>query len=179
MLKSDEEEKAVEDAIVTAIESTNRTYVDEMKAATEDGKLTEAEKKEAMAKSLSTASSVLSSKGLKIAGNVLNHRIEHKISEIKDHRLESNTRELLDAVKLAVSATHQTYVDAIKKARADGKLTRKEKEDPMQMAFKASGDMLRQKGIFVATNVLRSYIEAEIYQRKMSANTGFSRDVKK
>lgn len=79
------------------------------------------------------------------------------------------------AVSTAVTATHQTYVDAIKKAREDGKLTVSEQKHAMYltiekvkalMGFKGLKAMIAAYGVESIDDVLENLVEADIAEKK-------------
>lgn len=81
---------------------------------------------------------------------------------------------LNDAVGTAVASTAQVYVDEIKKARADGRLTDEEKKNARRAAIREAkrllGDRLcreLRKRTGSADVALETYVEAEVAERKV------------
>ena len=81
---------------------------------------------------------------------------------------------LNDAVGTAVASTAQVYVKAIKKARADGKLTEEEKKKARSAAIceakrllgaKLCKELGKRTG-YEATAALETYVEAEVAASK-------------
>lgn len=80
---------------------------------------------------------------------------------------------LNDAVGTAVASTAQVYVNELKKARADGKLTDEEKKNARRAAIreakrllgaKLCSELCRRTGS--ADTALETYVEAEVGERK-------------
>lgn len=68
--------------------------------------------------------------------------------------------EIIDAVVVSVSATAQCYVDAIKAAKADGKLTDEEKAEARAQAKARAVQILKEKGLSVGEALLDATVES-------------------
>lgn len=73
------------------------------------------------------------------------------------HRRRFN--EALQALEAGVELTYRTYVQAIKEARADGKLTEDEKRQARRLAREAAVEFGRSRGIDVLKELGEAYLE--------------------
>lgn len=80
--------------------------------------------------------------------------LDTKIDGEKHGYAEKVAIRATDAVYTAVSEVGQTYVDAIKAGKADGKLTDEEKSEAKKRAEKRARELIGPKGIKVLADVL-------------------------
>lgn len=81
---------------------------------------------------------------------------------------ENAKSEIVDAVVVSVQATTQCYVDAIKKARADGRLTDEEKREARAQAKARAIAILKEKGLSAGEALLDATVEAIVGSSKNS-----------
>jgi len=84
--KRAERQSRIEDACVTAVNSIAQGYVSPLKDAASDGKLTEAERKEAFAKAITAARKhllTLGIEGVDVSSEILEDYIEEAVGRLK------------------------------------------------------------------------------------------------
>lgn len=65
----------------------------------------------------------------------------------------------IEALEAGVELTYRTYVEAIKEARADGRLTEDEKRQARQLAREAAIEFGRGRGVDVLNEVGEDYVD--------------------
>jgi hypothetical protein len=85
-------------------------------------------------------------------------------------RKEALKNKIVDTVTLVARATMQTYVDEVKAAKADGKLTKEEAAEAFRRTLDQSLELLRREGIEVGRDVLGVIVEAVVGKLKTEKN---------
>ena len=85
---------------------------------------------------------------------------------------EAVKKRLAEAAELATMSTMQTYVDELKKGRADGKLTKEEAREALRRARETATGILKSEGIEVARELLYANLEAAVGRLKLGVGRG-------
>ena len=94
--------------------------------------------------------------------NYLDKKTKILDAESEVQKKESLKNKIVDVATLAVRSTLQTYVDEIKAKKADGKLTREEKNEALRQTLDKTVSLLKQEGIEVGREMLEVVIEAVV-----------------
>ena len=84
--KAESIRKRVEKAVTAAVRATQQTFVDGLKARTEDGKLTGEEAGEAFRRAREAAVSVLKEEGISLGREVLDLLVEAAVHKLKENK---------------------------------------------------------------------------------------------
>lgn len=108
-----------------------------------------------------TLSSMLGSEtGLTLVTSVLGGLwATFKASDWRRQAQGSRYEKALQALEAGVEVTYRTYVQAIKEAREDGRLTEEEARQARQRARNAAIDYGRRQGVDVVSEVGAEYID--------------------
>ena len=93
-------------------------------------------------------------------------------------RKETLKQRIVDAVTLTARATMQTYVDEIKKKRADGKLTKEESTEAFRRTADQALGLLKQEGVEIGREALGVVVEAVVGKLKVEQKNGLRGEVK-
>ena len=123
---------------------------------------------------MSLANLLVSDSGLTLVSAVLGgvwtvFRSSEWFSRIQNQRYGK----ALQALEAGVEITYRTYVQAIKEARADGKLTAEEAEEARQRARNAAIEFGRSQGIDVLNELGGAYVDLWIAKivKQLKVNT--------
>ncbi len=89
---------------------------------------------------------------------LITRTLTQKTGLIKD---EKKAKQLQEAIDEIITATSKAYVEARKKKSVDGELTEEEKKEAMGESLKAGVETLKQIGIKMGADTLRSKIESQ------------------
>lgn len=92
-----------------------------------------------------TAFAGLAVYGLKMVVNWLKIKIENALDVTDKVYADKILSIALDAIETAVVETNQTYVDNLKQAKEDGKLTKEEISQAMQMSYSKAKQLMGDK----------------------------------
>ena len=106
---------------------------------------------------------LLTKKGL----DFLDARTRFMDAENQVQRKEAIKKQVAETAELAAASTMQTYVDELKKGRADGKLTKEEGREALRRARETATGMLKSEGIEVARELLFTNLEAAVGRLKL------------
>ena len=96
--------------------------------------------------------------------------LKSKIKFLSEQTKNALQARIIDMVAIVTRETMQTYVDGIKKGRADGKLTDDEKKTALNMTFNKAVKLLKQHGIEIGEHFLTALIEATVNSIKGEKN---------